>query len=88
MALGVLCFPLPVVVGRLGSPSTDIAKLSGVGGINQLEQRCGEAKITKTWSHVLSKVSSPFGNAALGQAPALVLLVCSIVKLCKLSFRF
>ncbi|KAL0835780.1 hypothetical protein Bca101_087669 [Brassica carinata] len=58
-----------VVVRRLGFPSTDIAKLSGVD-TNQLKQRCRKAKITKTWSHVSSKVPAPFGNATLGQAPA------------------
>ncbi|KAF3532805.1 hypothetical protein DY000_02039424 [Brassica cretica] len=66
---GALSFPLPVVVRRLGFPSTDIAKLSGVD-TNQLKQRCRKAKITKTWSHVSSKVPAPFGNATLGQAPA------------------
>ncbi|WZZ53262.1 hypothetical protein YC2023_053369 [Brassica napus] len=48
-------------------PSTEFAKLSG-SGINQLEQCCGEAKITKTWSNVISKVPPPFGNALFGQA--------------------
>ncbi|KAF2567442.1 hypothetical protein F2Q68_00024683 [Brassica cretica] len=46
------------------SSSIEVVKLSE-DGTNQLEQRCGEAKITKVWSHVLSKVSSPFGNAPL-----------------------
>lgn len=69
MIFGALSFPLPVVVRRLGFPSTDIAKLSGVD-TNQLKQRCRKAKITKTWSHVSSKVPAPFGNATLGQAPA------------------
>ncbi|CDY33302.1 BnaA01g19690D [Brassica napus] len=66
---GALCSPLPVVVRRLGFPSTDIAKLSGVD-TNQLEQRCGKAKITKMLSRASSKVPAPFGNATLGQAPA------------------
>ncbi|WZZ63273.1 hypothetical protein YC2023_063380 [Brassica napus] len=41
---------------------TQFAKLFG-GGINHLEHRCGEANITKAWSHGSSKVSSLFGNA-------------------------
>lgn len=31
--------------------STEFAKFSE-DGINQLEQRCGETNISKTWSHV------------------------------------
>lgn len=58
------------------SSSIEVVKLSG-DGTNQLEQRCGEAKITKVWSHVLSKVSSPFGNAPLGQVATTGLLVSS-----------
>ncbi|KAG5415101.1 hypothetical protein IGI04_002668, partial [Brassica rapa subsp. trilocularis] len=64
-----LTFLPHVVVRRLGFPSTDIAKLSGVD-TNQLEQRCGKAKITKMLSRASSKVPAPFGNATLGQAPA------------------
>ncbi|WZY70321.1 hypothetical protein YC2023_002561 [Brassica napus] len=64
-----LTFLPHVVVRRHGFPSTDIAKLSGVD-TNQLEQRCGKVKITKTLSHASSKEPAPFGNATLGQAPA------------------
>ena len=70
---GLQCFLLPVVVGRLWFPLTQFAKLSE-DGINHLV----EAKITKAWSHVLSKVSSTFGNALLWSS----YYFCSACTLC------
>ena len=72
MKQGTVSVRQPVVVG--GSVFIDCVCRAVRGGINQLEQRSGEANIIKTWSHVSSKVSSPFGNALRGQANVSALL--------------
>ena len=58
MKQGTVSVRLPVVVG--GSVFIDCVCKAVRGGINQLEQCCGEANIIKMWSHAGADVEKYF----------------------------